>query len=234
MVASGREPEARRARHLAFKCEPKAAASRIPAMSVDWFRRLAEIPGIEYEGMSALDRGRLKGHDATPTVHAHDKRDNVPGPAEVLWWARGSASPVHERAFSDKGAMTTPELLRNVAEALELPGEPNDYYWAVQSTVAALWSRRRAEPDVLDEIERLCWLGIRLIQTRPDAITDKYRPEGGYYGVPGFQMLITLYEREGALREALQVAELAERFDQLAEKATELRERLSVLEAEDA
>jgi len=203
-------------------------------VSVEWYRRFAEIAGVHYSGSPGLDRRRLRGHDAVPEIYTHDHRDNVPGPAQTLMWGDGSASPVHERAFSDMKAMATSKLLRNVAEALELPGEPTDYHFAIQSTATVLWDRRRAEPDVLDEVERLCWMDVSLVQARPNAISDEYRPEGGFYSVTSFKMLITLYEREGAIREALEVATVAERFDQLAEKAAELRERLALLEAEDA
>ena len=202
-------------------------------MSIDWFQRFAEIPGVAHEG-PGVDRRRLKGHNAVPEVHTFDRDEDVAGPPQTLWWGNGSASPAHERAFVDWNAMPTAKVLRNVMEALEVPGQPTDYHFALQGAATALWSRRRAEPEVLDDVERLCWLGIRLIQARPDAVSDEYRPEGGFYSVGAFKTLITLYEREGALREGLEVATLAERFDQLAEKAEELRERLAVLEAEDA
>lgn len=213
--------------------DERRAAVAVGGVSIHWFRRFAEIPGVAYEA-PGFDRRRLKGHNAVPEVHTIDRDQDVPGPRQTLWWGSGSASPAHDRAFVDWNAMPTAKVLRKVAEALEVPGQPTDYHFAIQGAATALWSRRRAEPEVLDEVERLCWLDIRLIQARPDAISDEYRPEGGFHSVTAFKTLITLYEREGALREALEVATLAERFDQLGEKAEELRERLAVLEAEDA
>ncbi len=202
-------------------------------MSVDWFRRLADIPGVAYDG-AGIERRRLKGHDAVPEVHTYERDPDRPGPCETLWWGSGSASPAHDRAFVDWDAMPTAKVLRSVAEALEVPGEPTDYHFAIQGAATALWNRRRAEPDVLDEVERLCRLDIRLIQARPDAVSDEYRSEGGFYSVTAFKTLISLCEREGALREALEVASVAERFGQQAEKAEELRGRLAVVEAEEA
>lgn len=201
-------------------------------MSVEWFRRFADIPGVGYSGSAGVDRLRLKGHDAVPEIYTH--REDGPGPAQTLMWGDTSASPAHERAYSDMEGMTTAKLLRHLGEALELPGEPTDYHFAIQGAATTLWSRRRVEPDVLDEVERLCRLDIRLVQARPNAITDEYGAEHGFYSVTSFKTLITLYEREGAIREALEVASVAERFDQLADKAAELRDRLALLEAEDA
>src|SRR3954468_15899671 len=108
--------------HIAFRDEPKAAATRIAPMSVEWFRRLGDIPGLAYDTPSGVDSRRLRGHDAVPEVHTFHPRDNVPGPAQTLQWGNTSASPAHERAFTDMSAMTTAKLLRNVTEALELPG----------------------------------------------------------------------------------------------------------------
>lgn len=208
--------------------------SRDRTVSIEWFPRLAAIPGLNYEGAPGIDAGRLKGHGAVPEVYTYGKKDTDPGPTQTLTWGNGSSSPAQNHSFDDPRAKTTRQVLRNVGEALELPGEPTDYHFIVQNAATALWDRRRSEPDVLDEVERLCWLDIRLLQTRPDAISDEYTPERRFYSVTSFKTLITLYEREGALREALEVARIAERFDQLAEKAEELSGRIAVLEAEDA
>ena len=37
-----------------------------------WFRRLAEVPGVGYEGSPGVDRTRLPGHDATPKIDRYD------------------------------------------------------------------------------------------------------------------------------------------------------------------
>jgi hypothetical protein len=45
-------------------------------------------------------------------------------------------------------------------------------------------------------------------------------------------MLVELFEREGALHEALEVAERAERFGQCERERDELRERIAAVENE--
>ena len=47
-----------------------------------------------------------------------------------------------------------------------------------------------------------------------------------------FQQLISIYDREGYLREALQVAKIAERFEQCSGKVEEIIERLDRIDAE--
>ncbi|MDQ6945327.1 MAG: hypothetical protein M3256_03440 [Actinomycetota bacterium] len=204
-------------------------------MSVDWFRRLADVPDVGYQGSPGIDPGTLKGHAVEPTLgeFPSDVRVDDLARKQYLSWPSGS-SPAHERAIFDQKHMSTEEVLRNIAEALELPGQPRDYHFAIQLAAEALWNRRRAEPEVLDEVERLCWLDIRLVEALPSTIRVEPISDGTFAMVAAFKILVTLYEREGAIREALEVAVLAEGFGQHAEKAEELRERLAVLEAEDA
>jgi len=199
---------------------------------LDWYRRLADVPGVGYTGSPDVSRVHLRGHDAAPRVETFDLDGRR---QQSLRWSGGttSASPASQLMDSDLKEVPTPKLLRDLADALELPGEPTDYHFIVQHAATALWNRRRSEPDVLNEVERLCWLDIRLVQACPDAVSDEYTSERKFYSVTAFKNLITLYQREGALCEALEVAEIAERFDQLADKAEELRQRMAVLEAED-
>lgn len=195
-------------------------------------RRLGDIPGLDHKAEPSLDRRRLRGHDAVPRIERY-------GGEPSLSWQAGpeastSSSPAHERAFGDDMRdRPTPDILRHLAETLEVPGEASDYHFAIQHAADILWSRRRTEPDVLDQVERLCWLDLRLIEAQPDIVRFEHEGNSGFAQVTGLKTLITLYEREGYLREALAVAERAERFDQLQDKAAELRDRLAVLEAED-
>jgi hypothetical protein len=63
-----------------------------------------------------------------------------------------------------------PRLLRNLAEALELPAEPVAYHFAIQSVITALRRRRGDGPAVFAEMERLCWLDVHLIRAFPAAV----------------------------------------------------------------
>lgn len=53
---------------------------------------------------------------------------------------------------------------------LELPGEASDYRFAIQGCFGRLWSLRRTHPRVTEEIEKLCWLDIRLPEALPDTL----------------------------------------------------------------
>ena len=209
-----------------------------------WFRRMGDIPGLEYEPPVPIDRTALTNHDAVPDVDRHEFEGRI---IESLWWSYAedgeevgtSASPVQAVAFSgdDNRELATKTVLRRLWEALELPGEASDYHFAIQSAAAALWGRRSAEPEVLESFEHLNVLDIRLIEAVPDAIRDEYaevRPgRSEFYTVSAFRNLINLYTREGFLREALGVAQVAERFGQGEHVDAELQERLAALQTED-
>lgn len=201
---------------------------------IDWFRRFADIPGVTYQTPSGVDRRMLPGHDAVPEVHVHEFEGKR---SESLWWPEkdggGSASPARGRAFANLREAPTAELLKYCFEGLELPGQPSDYHFLIQGCASELWRRRRREPEVLDDVERLCQLDIQLIEARPDAVRDEFSDEPNFYHVMSFSILIELYEREGFLREALGVAEQAARYGQGLEARDRLAERVASLENED-
>ena len=128
-------------------------------------------------------------------------------------------------------------MLKRLWEGLELPGEPSDYHFAIQGAAGALWARRAAEPEVLAWFEHLSWLDLRLVQAVPDAVRDEFagahpgRQE--FFSVSAFHSLISLYSREGLLQEALEVAQLAQRFGQGEDALADLEERFAALRAED-
>ena len=37
-----------------------------------WYRRLAEVPHIQYEPDPSIDRTKLPGHDAVPRIHRYE------------------------------------------------------------------------------------------------------------------------------------------------------------------
>src|SRR6266571_5278162 len=136
----------------------------------DWFRRFGDIPGVTYGPSEQIDWRSLAGCDDVPEVHEVFLRDRG---STTLWWPAsggsrgGSASPVHRRAFSafpDSRDVPAAAILQNAYEGLELPGEPSDYHFLIQRTAGELWRRSHKEPDLLGEVERLCWLDIGLIQ----------------------------------------------------------------------
>jgi hypothetical protein len=196
-----------------------------------WFRRLAEAPNVGYLGNSEIDRTRLPGHDAVPK-EAFDSSGNK---YDFLNWPRGTASPAERRgATPTAGTESAHKSLRRMYEALELPGTPSDYHFVIQSCCQQLWNftTRRTEPWVFLEIEKLCWLDIRLLEAFPQ-MAQVDRSEGpAYFHVVAFDTLIRLYKQEGYLYEALDVAKRAVKFDQQHEALEELQQRVAILEAE--
>jgi len=124
------------------------------------------------------------------------------------------------------------DLIRNVYEGLELPGEPTDYHFLIQGSASQLWSHRRQEPCVIGEVEKLCWLDIRLVEAWPGAASNQYSDEREFYAILSFGALIEIYEREGFLAEALEVAELAARYGQHDEVRERLIRRIEAVENE--
>jgi hypothetical protein len=200
----------------------------------DWFPRFGDIPGIDFEPARGINPSRLRGHDVVPEVHV----DEFEGKRrERLWWPTksggGSASPAIERAFTESRHVSSAALLKRVYEGLELPGEPGDYHFLIQGYANELWGRRRQEPGVLGDVEKLCWLDVRLIEARPDTVMYQSTDGSTFFGVAAFSILINLYQREGSLREALDVAERAARYGQGQEDRDRLAERISAVERED-
>ena len=202
---------------------------------LQWFPRFGDIPAMVYEPLAWVDRGRIPGHDAVPEAHSTSL---VERRIESLWWPTGSdgggssASPAHGRAFGEMRDASPDDLIRNVYEGLELPGEPADYHFLIQGSAGQLWARRREEPRVIGEVEKLCWLDIRLVEAWPDAASNQYSDEGEFYVILSFGTLIEIYEREGFLAEALEVAELAARYGQGDEARERLIQRIEAVENE--
>jgi hypothetical protein len=209
----------------------RGGARRISVSEHDllWFPRLADVPGVTYTRPTGLDVSKLRHREVRPEVVRH------PGLPASLWWGNTSRAPAGDHYLDDPTKATTAQLLRNVAEALELPGGPGDYHFAIQGVVSLLWSRRAESPKVFAELERLCWLDLRLIQACPEAISYE-RHNGGmqYYAVEAFDRLMTIYLTEGAVSNAAQVLELADRYGNgNTPSARRTRERCGAFVAED-
>lgn len=203
-----------------------------------WFRRFGDVPGVVYGPVDQVDRNSLPGCDDIPQLHVFRFDGQL---METLDWPAGdgsrggSASPAHYRAFStfrDTREVSTAALLRNVSEGLELPGEPPDYHFLIQGAADELWRRCRREPDLQDEVERLCWLDIGLIQARSDAASDVVKGEQRFYSIAGFWTLIQLYEGRGDLAEALKVAEIAAEHGQCEDARRQLLWKTGAIEDE--
>ncbi len=204
-------------------------ASNDGGRALKWFERFGDIPGVSYDTPATVDRARLPGRGTRPK----QTRD-YEGKSRLTWeGTAGSRSPAWAYSFEhDTSEFDTSRLLQHLAEGLEVPGEPADYHFAIQATCEALWKRRKSDPSVLGDLERLCWLDIALVQATPEAVVIEGDSERGFVTIRAFGYLSTLYEREGAWNEALEVAELAHSFDQPGSKRDELLERVAQLRAE--
>jgi hypothetical protein len=234
-------------------------------MAAEWFRRLGDVPGLDYGPPVVVDREALPRHDAEP-----DNRDGISIGGYLSWgtvwepvrpeerepdddedggavWSRDLEAPVTEylREYLDHDAehglarvraerpLATPDLLRRLWEGLELPGRPYDYHVAIERVREMLFARRLDEAEVMETVESLAWLDVRLVLACPHAVlvqTDE--GDEHFYGMSAFDALIRLYQTEGFMREALEVAELAERFPAPAKRVSDLRARLETIRSE--
>lgn len=203
-----------------------------------WYPRLAEVPALRYEGSPNIDRTRLPGFDLRPRIERYEwdgkRHESLSWPAEN---GSTSAAPATQLEASPlPGETAAQTALRHCNEALELPGTLSNYHFIIQNAHEAIWKDRRREPWVVEETERLCWLDLRLIQAYPEAITfDELSgsEETIFPAILGLYRLIRLYEKEGYLHKALEVAKLAVRFKQLPGEIERLEQKVKTLEAEN-
>lgn len=204
-------------------------------MDENWFPRFAEIPGIEYEPPVVLNFSHLPGRGQVPEISYYDfdgtKRKSI-------MWKYGDissgASPAYDwKTVPRQGETEATTLLRQAYETLELPGTLSDYHFALQRTHDELNIFIGKESWVPAEIEKLCWLNVRLLEKHPETISYE-NDEGVHYArVTAFNRLISLFENEGYLREALEVAKIATRFDYGTDIVEELERRIKLMELED-
>ena len=208
-------------------------------MGADWFRRLGDMPGVDYAPLAPVDRARIPGHDARPELRRYR---NIHGEPDTLvsWnWGSSSWPPVRqhlERVFNDE-TTPTPRFLQRLWEALELPAEPRDYHWVLGPALERLWSRRAAEPEVLGIVEALAWVHVRLALAFPRECWILFRPPDEstdrYLRPAGLKTLIHLYRTEGFLRSAFEVADLeARHFPVQDDDLADLRSRMEAVRAE--
>jgi hypothetical protein len=201
-----------------------------------WFERLASVPGVQYVSHPDVDRRTLPQYDAKPKVNSftfdgHTRRS--------LSWetpdGSTSRSPAAEwGADADRREAASVDLLRRLHEAVELPGTVADYHFALLGAYQVLWGRRKREPELLPEIEKLLLLDVSLVEAQPERIAPEIQGERIVPHVPAFHYLVSLYEREGFLHEALDIAKRAVKVGQGSADEERLIARIAELEAEDA
>jgi hypothetical protein len=217
----------------------------------EWFRRMGDIPGLDYTSPVPIDRRSLPDHDKEPEVRRYDfdgepqvtvswglREISEPGAAyeDKVWSPLGSPASEHLRDLLEEGARPTSEqLLSRLWEALELPGAADDYHGALERVVTRLRTRSYWEPAVMETVEALAWLDIRLMQAYPSiVIIDHPEAVRPYWGAQAFTTLHNTYVAEGFLRDALAVCELELEFGADPRRAEALRARLEVIASESA
>jgi len=203
---------------------------------VSWFERLADVPGVSYKSSPAVSRTQLPGHDSVPQKREPNFTE---GQEHFLMWpgaddgSTTSASPASQHASERLSeAQDLGSVLLGVYEVLELPGQLSDYHFAIQNACKIIFRRRREDLGLLEEVERLCWLDLELLEVHPQVA--EYEPRK-FFRVLAYERLASLYETEGDFAKALEVAERGIRLGQehLTLQAERLRARLAELEAED-
>jgi len=199
-----------------------------------WFERLAAVPAVGYTGHPGIDRRALPQHDAKPEIQTFSYEGER---QQSLFWKTptggGSQSPASAWSSERDPRAPTPAVLRRLYEALELPGKASDYHFALLGTYELLWSRRRKEPEILPELERLFLLDIKLVEERPAIIRGMMPDERFAARVPAFHYLVYLYSREGFLEEALAIAKRAANLGQGDLDLREIEKRQADLEGEN-
>ena len=200
-----------------------------------WYPRYGDVPGIDHTTPVGVDRSRLAGHDAVPTVQVLDfnGRRN-----ESLWWPTkgGSSTQSPARAYETSRSsenLLSRNLIHTLYEALELPGILTDYHFAIQGCAEKLWKRRRHEPNLLSDFETICWLDVHLLEACPDQFLLNDGDANFWPVMLSFGFLIRLYTREGYLHEAFDVATRATHFQQYQPEQDSLKQRIAALVAEE-
>jgi len=224
---------------------PLERAKQLPRW--EWFRRFGDIPGVAYQTPAGIDPTKLPGYGLVPRRTSSDFGG---GHLEDLMWTQGeestSASPAHEWGFGPGSADSVAAVVKWCAEGLELPGEPSDYHFMIQGAIGKLHSLRRKDHSAFPELEHLCLLDLALLEAWPRAVMDDYSDVPHFYACEAFDHLISLYATEGALHEAMEMAQRAASFSpgwdrnktaaqglvEAHDKRDELAERIAAVDAE--
>ncbi len=207
------------------------------------FRRFGDIPGLSWTTLPGVDRSSLLGHDTLPVETSWDT-DDVYWPVlyprdedELDEGAMTSAPPLNQRP-EPAGPLTMSEELMWFWEGLELPASPDGYHFLISASAERLYKLRLREPAAVGEAEKLCLLEVDLLRARPEilALDDTYDENPQPLWSSAIRLLYRIYAENGNLADAERVGVMAvHEFGQLFDRQlTETRERLLVLESEDA
>ena len=192
-----------------------------------WFGRMADIPGIQFQGSPGVDRSRLPEANVRPSTEYG-----------YLHWPTSdgttSVSPAQRRWTGDTRSVALDDLVRWVWEGLELPGQSLDYHFVLQGAVDRLWAARASYPAGLQHVEIFAAADLALLEAVPQiALRDRARPAEGFLRISSLTVLLTLLEQEGAVREALALSRRAQRVGGEAFVRVDLEAKVAALDGED-
>lgn len=197
-----------------------------------WFSCLAEVQGLKYQNNPNIKREQLPGYNTI----AYTKIDTDYNSSQMVWVEKNGTEKWQSPAREWQNANQKPQkdetplgLLKTLYEILELPGELSDYHNAILNCAYELSKYKWKEPWVLKEREKLCWLDIQIVEIYADTI---YFDDDVCKGT-AFQCLIEIYEREGYLYEAMELAQRATRFEPPPQTLKRIQAKLTQLQAEE-
>jgi hypothetical protein len=201
-----------------------------------WYPSFADVPGLDYRSplgpnypLQLEHGGARAGIDSDGAV----QRQYLLRPSGT---GESSVSPAQAWATTPRpGKSAARPALRQLHEALDLPGTLSDYHVRLQGCCSVLWRARLDEPEVLSDLEHYCLLDLQVIETSP-AILAPDTLGGPPLHVTTCDHLITLFEHEGMLREALAIAERGQRLhqDTLTRAVERVQARVAQLDAEES
>jgi hypothetical protein len=201
-----------------------------------WYARFGDIPALNYTAPAGVRRPDMPKRFLNPERHTYDwngaKHVSLSWPDEE---GNTSASPAMRWPPDSDPQNPPPSLiLQRLYETLELPGIASDYHFALLRAYDALASHARQQPELLEDVERLCLLDIALLETLPEIVGELDNPEQPPIRVPAFDRLVTLYERNGLLDDAIAIARRGAALGQGEDDVERIAERLAAVQAEDA
>lgn len=202
---------------------------------VTWYERFGAVPGLNYSTPPGIRRPPLPAGFLKPQRNVFQ----IDGkPVEQLSWpmenGSTSASPAQRWSVDTDPRDPPPDLLlKRLFEKLELPGLAKDYHFVLLHAYELLVRHARRDPDLWTDLERVCLLDISLIERQPHVLRI-FDDREELISVPAYRHLISLYERNGLLDDALAVAQRAAAVGYGKQEVDRLQERIDALGSEDA
>src|SRR5579875_1510680 len=138
---------------------------------VNWFRNFSAVPGIGYKGNPGLYHPQIPEQALLPKSGSYPMGDTYRN--SVSWPMLSgtgitSASPVQQWTTQPRdGESPAQTRLRQLYEALELPGKLLEYHFAIQVCCSVLSGLHAQAPSSVKDLATVCWLDIGSIEAYP-------------------------------------------------------------------